>query len=74
MIAFHPVNKAYYVAKYKTGELVGLDRDSGGYPFKISYPSQIHYWHDIDEALKYVQMFRKDIDKIIAVYGLFDNE
>lgn len=35
-------------------EPVGLDTNSGGYPFKTIYPSQICYWNKKEEAQRYL--------------------
>lgn len=33
---------------------VGLDKDSGGYPYKCNNPNSVKYWDSESEALKYM--------------------
>jgi hypothetical protein len=37
-------------------EPVGLDSNSGGYPFKTSIPEQVKYWKSKNEAQKYLDI------------------
>jgi len=38
---------------------VGLDRNSGGYPFKTNHPSQVEYWNSMKEAQTYVDTMQR---------------
>jgi hypothetical protein len=38
---------------------VGLDSDSGGYPYKTSLPSQVKYWETKEEAQKYIDIMQR---------------
>lgn len=49
------------------GQPVGLDRDSGGYPYKTGYPGSIHYWKSAQEALDYMAMFREHNWQVVEV-------
>lgn len=70
MIRFNPGYK-HYVLRYRTdGALVGLDRDSGGYPYK-AYASNIHYWNSADKAQDYIRMF-PELEGPFEVFGLFE--
>lgn len=46
---------------------VGLDSNSGGYPFKTENPNQIKYWNTRDEAEKYCIMF---LSNMMLVYEI----
>jgi len=36
---------------------IGIDLNSGGYPFKTENPNNIKYWISKEEAIKYCDMF-----------------
>lgn len=73
MINFTQKNQSWFVLRFKSGHLVGLDRDSGGYPFVVTVPSQIHYWLTSDKAKDYASMFLERIElQPIQVFGLFE--
>lgn len=47
-----------FVLVYRdTGEIAGMDHNSGGYPFRAWSLGTYHYWTDKAEALNYVRMF-----------------
>lgn len=46
---------------------VGLDNDSGGYPFKTDNPNQIKYWATRGEAERYSDMFINHRFQIIEI-------
>lgn len=39
------------------GQPVGVDSNSGGYPFKTDSPSQVRYFDSREEAEKYLRVF-----------------
>ncbi len=54
------------VLKFKTGEFVGIDTGSGGYP----YPTDVfraESWNSEKEALKYIGMFDNIENRIYRV-------
>lgn len=59
----------YYCLVYNgntnRGKLVGLDKDSGGYPFPAFHPSQVQYWppSEAHKAIEYA--------KIVKSFGPF---
>jgi len=46
-----------YVLVYTTGEFVGIDNNSGGYPFKTKDWRSARLWRTIAEAKEYRKMF-----------------
>lgn len=56
-----------YIMKYPDNKnYVGLDRNSGGYPYKTNW-NHAQCWTDLDEALKYKKHFPEDKLKIFKV-------
>ncbi len=47
-----------YVCQTKAGNLIGIDRDSGGYPFKASSLNEVAFFISKDEAERYAHVFR----------------
>ena len=45
------------------GTPIGLDRDSGGYPYKTLHPSSIKYWDTKEKAEDYVNVMTRGVDK-----------
>jgi hypothetical protein len=48
----------YWILIDRTGKPVGLDQDSGGYPFISSHPSTTKYWTSKEDAVKYASKFK----------------
>ena len=38
---------------------VGLDADSGGYPYKTDYPGNVRYWLKREDAEKFLDVFAR---------------
>jgi hypothetical protein len=75
MINFTQKNQSWFILRFKSGHLVGLDENSGGYPIIVTVPSQIYYWPTSDKAKDYASMFLERIDfNPIQVFGLFELE
>jgi hypothetical protein len=36
---------------------VGIDQNSGGYPYKTDYPGSVKYWETREKAQHYADMF-----------------
>jgi hypothetical protein len=53
----------YYVCVNEKGELMGLDRDSGGYPFIAPNLNWVHFWTKKEDAEKYANIGTKLIVK-----------
>ncbi len=49
---------AYYVLKYPNGQFVGIDQNSGGYPYETEWPGGVQ-WFSLPEAKRYVKMFKE---------------
>lgn len=47
------INRAYAILD-ESGRFIGLDKDSGGYPYQADNLNQIEYFKDFDAAAKYV--------------------
>lgn len=39
------------------GQPIGLDSDSGGYPYKTEYAGSVKYWATREDARKYLDVF-----------------
>jgi hypothetical protein len=48
----------YIIRNKITNLLIGLDRDSGGYPFETNLPSA-KFWRSSEEAKKYMKIMHK---------------
>jgi len=53
-----------YVLKYKTGEFVGIDSGSGGYPYQTNIEIA-HKFLTMDDAKKYLAIFSNELDSNI---------
>jgi len=53
-----------------TNKMIGLDRDSGGYPFDTEMLSQVHIFNDLEELRKYNQMFGNIYQPAILTYRI----
>lgn len=51
--------KVYVLVYQNTGSLVGIDSNSGGYPFEVRFNdfNLVHFWSDKNAALRYIEMF-----------------
>ena len=54
------MKNTWQVLTYPNGDLVGLDRDSGGYPYRAAHPSQIKFFASMQEAEDYRSHFPKE--------------
>ena len=43
----------FWVLTDTNGNLIGIDKGSGGYPYVPSHFSNVHLWSDEDEAFEY---------------------
>ena len=59
------MNNTWYVCQYSSGELVAIDNNSGGYPYKAINPGEVRYWNDESLAQKYADMFKFTVKKFI---------
>ncbi len=62
--------KDQYILKYPTGEYVGLDDNSGGYPFKASTLKQVHFFQTLDSAIGYVGTMNREGFKIFKILNI----
>lgn len=51
--------KRYYVLEYENGDYVGLDKDSGGYPYCTDL-KEAKFWLAQNDALMYMKMFPEE--------------
>lgn len=49
-----------YVLLYPDNTPVGVDKDSGGYPYPAHYIGDIRFWHSEDDARKYMGILNKE--------------
>lgn len=69
------MQREFWVGIYKTGhesevgKFVGIDNNSGGYPYPTSDPNQIHFWWSKEEAEAYAKMFPKIVIQSITPFN-----
>lgn len=63
----------YFFVNAKNGMCIGMDQDSGGYPYETSYPGSVHFWTSKKDAEYYYSMF-PDEDWILHKFYGFDSE
>lgn len=49
---------------------VGIDKDSGGYPYRAHHPSSVYFFTSYEAALEYQSHFPKDSFTIHSVFEL----
>lgn len=59
-----------FILKYPGGQGVGVDRDSGGYPYAAYWPSQLKYFPSQDQAEIYRGHFPRENFTLHKVIGL----
>ncbi len=48
-----------FCLRYKNGKFVGVDYNSGGYPYETDNPKQIEYFRTEEQAKDYVGHFKE---------------
>lgn len=43
----------------RNGNFIGVDSNSGGYPYVTNHINQVHMWGSTQEAFKYEMMFTR---------------
>lgn len=59
-----------WILRYPDGSFVGLDEDSGGYPYKARFPTQVQFWGSQDDAERYRSHFPRDNFSLHEVMSL----
>lgn len=57
-----------YIIKYASGEYVGIDAASGGYPYPTNYIQQAKFWATPELAKEYKMIFKEETWTLHSVY------